>query len=319
MQAISSETQTRFDTILKIVNEWWGGLLPTDQCTLEQIDQAETRFGVQLPTSLRFWYLKANSLSNRLWCFGMPDDIFALEELVVREGYLIFAIENQSCWYACIRETDLGQNDPVVVFLSERADGFELISADELWIPNGILFSEFLLLEIIMQTFWKGQFQSKGRLKTSEIGFARERLKVEFQSDLIGSLFMDSDYLAHVWVFSHESAEFQITHKSRKSFDNIVKVIPPECAKDLSHRHNDRYWKHDLTPECHDLEIPFPEGVFPECHLNSLSYPNSPASIKRRLEAWGVSSIEELTAKMSTIVNNSNQDVKSDLDKSETL
>ncbi|MFF8691860.1 SMI1/KNR4 family protein [Streptomyces sp. NPDC015144] len=80
-----------------------------------ELDAAAERLGLPLPAALREAHhllgLRPDLTSNQ-------DTLLAPEDLYLDEdrGVLVFRVENQSCAYWGIRVTDLGQEDPPVVF-----------------------------------------------------------------------------------------------------------------------------------------------------------------------------------------------------------
>ena len=75
------------------------------------VDEAQPRLGVRIPASLAYYYQRAgrcvalNVLHHRL---------YALSELVVEGGYLLFMDENQSVASWGLRTADCHEDDPTV-------------------------------------------------------------------------------------------------------------------------------------------------------------------------------------------------------------
>ncbi|MCT2544919.1 SMI1/KNR4 family protein [Streptomyces atratus] len=93
-------------------------LAGTDGHTPADLDAAQARLGLPLPTALREAYQLLGARSDLT---DNQDSLLAPEDLYLDadRGVLVFRVENQSCAYWGIRVTDLDQDDPPVVV---RAD-----------------------------------------------------------------------------------------------------------------------------------------------------------------------------------------------------
>jgi len=93
-------------------------LTGTDGYAPADLDAAQARLGLSLPTALREAH---QLLGRRKDLTDNQDTLLAPQDLYLDEdrGVLVFRVENQSCAYWGIRVTDLDQEDPPVVV---RAD-----------------------------------------------------------------------------------------------------------------------------------------------------------------------------------------------------
>ncbi|WP_256260272.1 SMI1/KNR4 family protein [Streptomyces atratus] len=93
-------------------------LTGTDGYAPADLDAAQARLGLPLPTALREAH---QLLGRRKDLTDNQDTLLAPQDLYLDEdrGVLVFRVENQSCAYWGIRVTDLDQEDPPVVV---RAD-----------------------------------------------------------------------------------------------------------------------------------------------------------------------------------------------------
>ncbi len=270
---MSPESKRRLEIVLQIVDDWWGGLVPTDGSTEEEITETERRLGITLPPTMRYWYLVANNLSNRISCFGKPDFIYSLKELNVVNEFLVFAMENQDCWIACIHLKNLDQDDPEIIFYDEYflRENAESLDFDEpTLLYNKMNFSEFLVNEAIFAAGGTCQFQSYGNMDENVIKFVESESKLLYQSNSVGELWQNESFI--IWISSKPrgrlgSIFFSTNHKI--NLDRIVVLTKGETSQSWRYIHRDEHWAHYLNDACNDLVLPYGENKFPECHLNS--------------------------------------------------
>lgn len=117
---------------------------PSDGSSEAEISRAESRLGLQLPASVRSYFRIAGNLAelNR-----SHNQLFALSELIVEDGFLIFMEENQAVVRWGIRISQLPNVDPEV--------WQQVNSKPPRWYSEEIKFSEF----IVGMFDWQAGFQ----------------------------------------------------------------------------------------------------------------------------------------------------------------
>lgn len=272
---VSPESKRRLEIVLQIVDDWWGGLISSDQSTEEEVAETERRLGITIPSTMRYWYSVANNLSERASCFGMPDHFFALRELEIKNGFLIICVENQAVWYGCIAISDLELNDPPIYFYDWNSPDEMVCVGDRIFrTKQGTRFSEFLLLEIGVRTVWKGQYFSEGKLDDMIFEFLEEKSKMAFNFEGTYERLIFSDKFLLLTYESKDGDPIgQISIKHIVDVRDLQLRIPEELKVKWTHQHHSFYnhWGHNLTHSCKDLILPFPENIFPDCHFESPS------------------------------------------------
>jgi len=136
------------------------------------IGEWEARTGVSLPEPLREYLLEVgnmafNSAHNRL---------YALDDLSIEDGKLVFMEENQDVVQWAIDTADMSE-DPLVF---QRASG----EADELWYPEELECTDFLKLMIYWQTVNGGfEFFALGDASDKVVG----KIAKEWERKAVGS------------------------------------------------------------------------------------------------------------------------------------
>ncbi|MFF8913748.1 SMI1/KNR4 family protein [Streptomyces sp. NPDC015032] len=122
-------------------------LTGTDGYAPAELDTAQARLGLPLPTALREAY---QLLGHRTDLTDNQDVLLAPQDLYLDEdrGVLVFRVENQSCAYWGIRVSDLDQDDPPVV---ARADLIRPTTEDwTAWLGRvSVAFVEIVLSEAL--------------------------------------------------------------------------------------------------------------------------------------------------------------------------
>jgi hypothetical protein len=108
-----------WDFIRGFAASWRSALSDGDGWSMTDLDAAETRLGLRLPAALREAY----------GLFGRRDDLTSLQDsllgpadLEVRDGALVFRVENQAAAFWGIPIADLSRPDPPVVLRADLAD-----------------------------------------------------------------------------------------------------------------------------------------------------------------------------------------------------
>lgn len=268
------ESKRRLEIVLQIVDDWWGGLVPSDASTEEEIVEAERLLGIRLPSAMYYWYSVASKLSDRLECFGTPDQVYSLQKLHFVTGeLLIFAMENQGCWIACIKLSDLSLNDPPIYFYDDMAIEDGPVDYREFYFElyNSMTFSEFLLHEMIITVWRIGQFNAFGKIKEEIVQYIKSKYDIVYSNNQVGDLYFGINAIAYISKHEHSFEEWKIaiSTKTKRGLNDIVEITSHLNHDMWRNVHRDQWWRHDLTPECGDLVLPYPENVFPDCHLNS--------------------------------------------------
>ncbi|MFF2013988.1 SMI1/KNR4 family protein [Streptomyces sp. NPDC058195] len=111
-----SDRQAAWRFVRAFARDWSARpLTEGDGRTGGELDAAQDRLGLPLPAALR----EAHQLLGlRPDLTDNQDTLLAPQDLYLDEdrGVLVFRVENQSCAYWGIRVTDLGQEDPPVVY-----------------------------------------------------------------------------------------------------------------------------------------------------------------------------------------------------------
>ena len=98
------------------------------------LTQCERRLGVQLPESIRDYYLLAGRLNQLNKAHNV---LFEPEELHIKDGYLWFMEENQAVVHWAVPEKQLAKADPMV-YQRVNADGTK-------WYSEKMPFSTFIV------------------------------------------------------------------------------------------------------------------------------------------------------------------------------
>lgn len=97
----------------RFVTEWFGPLAEADGCEPYEIEDVERKIGFSLPPALRWVYSK---LGRRDDLLRRQDPLQEIENLGTDEDVLVFRTENQRCALWGVRGSDVGQEDPAVVW-----------------------------------------------------------------------------------------------------------------------------------------------------------------------------------------------------------
>ena len=117
-------------------------LQPADGLSEGDIERRESALGVRLPDALRLYLRIAGRLDklNR-----SHNQLCTLEELEIRDGYLIFMVENQAVVSWGVRAADLSQRDPEV---------WQALNEEPVeWFSEGMPLSYFLVFSLAYQGF----------------------------------------------------------------------------------------------------------------------------------------------------------------------
>ncbi|MFE2326042.1 SMI1/KNR4 family protein [Streptomyces sp. NPDC059385] len=119
MHAGISDRSEAWDFIRAFATGWYAPLAEGDGFGEEELQHAEGRLDVSLPTALREAYLL---FGRRSASFEHQDPMLPPSELFVHEdlgGVLCFRSENQGCAFWGVRLCDLRETDPPVVVQSQ--------------------------------------------------------------------------------------------------------------------------------------------------------------------------------------------------------
>jgi hypothetical protein len=251
-----------------ILNDWWTGLTFEDRVPKSEIERAETRLGVRFPERMREWYALAGGVANRLECFGSPDYLLMPHELRVQDGVLEFCVENQDCCVWGVRTSDLGMLDPPVTVESG-------------WIGEGLTFTEFITLQVVISTVLSAKFTAAVALDDSSAPALEEHYPT-LHSGHTFELCGDDATLLWWSVKMYEGLRqpdglLTVACRDRASIERLRDLV----GMNLEIQHRSRYWSHPLTNACinvppafivartapdNDVIGPEKPGVFPACH-----------------------------------------------------
>ena len=120
---------------------------------LHSLRLGENALGRPLPSALRRWYIEfANHpcLSN-----SRQDQLRTPDRLQAQHGMVTFLVENQGVWRIAIRESDLGQDDPPVLWSYEWGPGAK-------WDLMNSRFSRFALRWAVYSALFESGFGAAG-------------------------------------------------------------------------------------------------------------------------------------------------------------
>jgi len=112
----------RWSLLRAVLDRWFpSSASPTGLADAELV-AAEQRLGLKLPPALWEWYASFGS-GDAVWC--VQDRLRRPDELEVSNGFLLFAVENQTCWYWGIPLGELQSPDPPVFLSNSSAKAWE--------------------------------------------------------------------------------------------------------------------------------------------------------------------------------------------------
>ena len=213
------------------------------------------------------FYRKAGNLSEYdYFSFGKPDYILSPNHLRFFDDLLRFAVENQAVWSACIKKGDLSNFDPK--FYYYKIDDRKIISAEindfNLYdhSPDGIHFTEFIMILLLVPQRIKGQYWGSGRSNKAIEGML-EKAVLSYSSELIGELFVIKDVLVQ-----YNRGNCQIWSRNRKNISELISKIDSNLLLEWRFIHQGVTGSHEVGSLCADLDLPLPESTFPECNDN---------------------------------------------------
>jgi hypothetical protein len=184
------DSERCWQTIYRLINEWWGGLDPEDCIPEEEIVQAEQRLGINFPPDLRRWYLEAGNLGYRKRCF--IDDFLLPNDVIINENGLgIFRESSDQDFMISIKLADL-ESIPLKVSSNWENDGICC------WSGGVSIFSELILYFLCRMLVYLGRFQVK--VLQNIPNFELERFYTFlFESEEIGKLYCNKD--TFIWIY----------------------------------------------------------------------------------------------------------------------
>jgi len=152
--------QDRWARLKEFIACWHRPLTVGDGIPLAELNKAESRLVLRLPSALREWYLLAG---KREELNTIQDRLLPPSELEIVDDHLIFYIENQSVVLWGIPLGDLELPDPSVQLdiesIIERPDdNGDYSPFQHYWIQENKTLSEFMLEMVIHQTLFTGVF-----------------------------------------------------------------------------------------------------------------------------------------------------------------
>lgn len=148
-------SQNRWNTMRRFIAHWYPPLMQEDGIPSTELDEAENRLGLKLPTALRDWYMLA----------GGREDISAAQnyllrpsELSIVDHHLVFYVESQRVVGWGIPLTSLERSDPSV----ELDTGY--LASQHGWVQENTLFSDFMRQMVIHQSLFTGDFRGNASL-----------------------------------------------------------------------------------------------------------------------------------------------------------
>lgn len=90
------ETRAARWKLLDTIIECWFPTGEKASVSASEMREAERRLGRELPAALCEWYGSSGARAD-VWC--VCDRLHPPDELRIEKGFLLFAVENQTCWY----------------------------------------------------------------------------------------------------------------------------------------------------------------------------------------------------------------------------
>jgi len=131
----------RWALIEEFIAWWYGADFKIDGNTDEEIDEAEARIGIKLPTALRRWYRYAGKSLKIVRHQNSFVSLKGLEAPAESYEHLTIFVENQAVVQWAIQVADLQADDPPV----------EVFDNDEHFGRDSSTLSEFLLFVVISE------------------------------------------------------------------------------------------------------------------------------------------------------------------------
>ncbi len=132
VQNLPQKRNERWDALSVLISQWYRPLSSQDGVAAKELDLAEASLGIKLPIALREWYELAGNRQD-VWC--VQDELVAPALLKIRDGVLVFYVENQSVVRWGIPEESLRLDDPPAVI--------ESMDQSNHWIQENGQLSEF--------------------------------------------------------------------------------------------------------------------------------------------------------------------------------
>lgn len=193
----------RWSLLKEILDEWDVVVQVEEQAefTRESITKAERRLGFTLPTALKEWYALPFRF-HRSWPLGgtylvPPSSQFEGSQLSVRDGFVSFHHEGQSCCQWGFRASDTTLHDPPVFNGMDLVfDRHDFSNVNLTWVLQNQTLSEWVLHRTLLDAIGEGRsyavvFEATPE-ETAELlrGFRRMGFPAQpwFQAELFGGL-----------------------------------------------------------------------------------------------------------------------------------
>lgn len=195
----------------RFLARWYPPLTQEDGISSLELNEAENRLGLKLPTALRDWYTLAGARED---INIAQNSLLRPAELSIVDHHLVFYVESQRVVVWGIPLTSLELSDPPVELDTDY------LASQHRWVQENTVFSEFMLQMMIHQSLFTGDFRGNASLDPTvtrriEATFPRLNLPSWHWPIHLTQFFGDDDVIlvtndeSWLWVRAHHQVAFR--------------------------------------------------------------------------------------------------------------